>query len=378
MQLSLLIVSFTLLGWASALPKFSWDKVPLYAHCGSVDGDISNSTAEFFSRLGFVTFEKTQDLFGRPAYTQAEEKIARAATLVKSFGTPTEVLMYYQNDWARTWYDSGSWFDAHPELELVDKYGNYVTSPIEYGHSFRAFDFSVEEAQLAWVKASMVLVDRGLCDGVFIDGYRSQAWRFEILINCTVEHQTEWIRGMDKATDILAKRLGPDRVLFNNPYSAARPSANGVMIEYFGRNLLNSSSPDPGSIFGDIKLLQFEGRNKRFIAAHMNSMDSNHFNGTLAAFLLGMEENAFIGTGTDWGDCNNWVAPRPEWERPLGAPLSPPVFNETGPIVTATRAFATGTHVRLRAIGLKVHSEFLDSCIWWSDGTTTGNNCAKF
>lgn len=350
----------------------------MFAHCGSVDGDISDSTAEFFSRLGFVTFEKTQDLFGRPAYTNAEEKIARAASQVKSFGTPTEVLMYYQNDWARTWYDSGKWFDEHPELELVDKNGNFVTSPVEYDHTFRAYDFSIEDAQLAWVRSAMVLVDKGLCDGVFVDGYRSQAWRFEILINCTVDHQTAWIRGMDKATDILARRLGPDRVLFNNPYSAARPSANGVMIEYFGRNLLNSSSADPGSIFGDIKLLQFEGRNKRFIAAHMNSMDATHFNATLAAFLLGMEENAFIGTGTDWGDCLNWAVPRPEWEKPLGTPLSPPLFNETGPIATATRSFATGTHVRLRAVDLKVHTQLLDSCIWWADGSTTGDNCLKF
>jgi hypothetical protein len=217
--------------------------------------------------------------------------------------------MYFQNDWARTWYDSGAWFDAHPELELRDKDGQFV-SVVEYNHSFRAYDFGNPTAQEAWVNASMVLVAQGACDGVFVDGYRGPIWRFELLKDCAIEKQTEWINGMNRATDLLAARLGPNRLLVNNPYSAARPSANGVMIEFFGRNFVEPSSEKPGNLLIDIELLQAEGRIGRFIAAHMNSNDRTHFNATLAAFLAGAEQNAYIGTGTEWEDCDNWATPR--------------------------------------------------------------------
>lgn len=155
---------------AVALPKFSWDTVSLYAHCGNVSGPLEASTARFFSTVGFVTFEKFHDLYGDPIYSSVENKIADAAKLVKSFGTTTEVLMYYQNDWTRTWYDSGVWFEQQDRLLLRDKNNDYVISPVEYNHTFNAFDFAVQETQDAWVNATLVLVDQGICDGVFIDG----------------------------------------------------------------------------------------------------------------------------------------------------------------------------------------------------------------
>jgi hypothetical protein len=158
-----------------------------------------------------------------------------------------KVLMYYQNDWTRTWYDSGVWFEQNENMLLHDQDGNLVVSPVEYveniavsvniqfvvimfssyrtiryNHTFYAYDFTVSDAQAAWVDACMVLVDNDLCDGVFVDGYRGPAWRFELLDNCTTEFQTRWIQGAYDATAALADRLGPDRILFNNPYSAAR------------------------------------------------------------------------------------------------------------------------------------------------------------
>jgi hypothetical protein len=159
---------------------------------------------------------------GNHAILDAENKIAESALLIKSFGTPVEVLMYYQNDWTRTWYNSGVLFEEHENLLLHDTDGKLVISPIEYDHQFYAYDFSVVEAQMQWVNACMVLVEKGICDGVFVDGYRGPAWRFELLENCTAEFQTRWIHGMYNATKALAARLGPDRALFNNPYSAAR------------------------------------------------------------------------------------------------------------------------------------------------------------
>ena len=68
------------------------------------------------------------------------------------------------------------------------------------------------------------------------------------------------------------------------------------MVEYFGRFFEQN---DYDSLLADIKLLELEGRNSRFVAVHMNNVDSL-FNVTLAAFLLGAQENQFVGTGVVW------------------------------------------------------------------------------
>ena len=50
------------------------------------------------------------------------------------------------------------------------------------------------------------------------------------------------------------------------------------------------------------------------------------FANSLAAFLVGMERYAYFGAGGGWdGDgpnaCASWLRHRPEYARPLGAPL---------------------------------------------------------
>ena len=61
---------------------------------------------------------------------------------------------------ARTWYNAGRWFDAHPELELHDSNGELITVPGD-GLQRHIFDFSKEAGQKAWVKAMVDVVASG-------------------------------------------------------------------------------------------------------------------------------------------------------------------------------------------------------------------------
>jgi hypothetical protein len=97
------------------------------------------------------------------------------------------------------------------------------------------------------------------------------------------------------------------------------------------------------------------------------------FNATLATFLAGAGEYAYYGRGGGWGGngaeaCSSWLEWPSEFSKPLGAPKG--VATEVKPGVF-TREFATGTRVYADTAKGGGH------CIWWSDGTTTGDtaNC---
>jgi hypothetical protein len=69
------------------------------------------------------------------------------------------------------------------------------------------------------------------------------------------------------------------------------------MIEYFGRSLTTNAAE--GSILADIELLQREASLGRLVAAHFDNL-TDGFGQILAAFLLGMGEGHYAGTGQVW------------------------------------------------------------------------------
>ena len=69
------------------------------------------------------------------------------------------------------------------------------------------------------------------------------------------------------------------------------------------------------------------------------------------------------------------VDEHPEYSKPLGEPLgAAKVVAGKPPHAIWTRSFKSGTRVFLNTTD---HPKVDTSCIWWADGTTTGNHCAK-
>eukprot|EP00935_MAST-01C_sp_MAST-1C-sp1_P001262 g1262.t1 len=127
---------------------------------------------------------------------------------------------------------------------------------------------------------------------------------------------------------------------------------------------------------GDIqKMQQYAGHIIEYHAQYADRTVAT-FNASLAAFLVGAGPNAFFGAGGGWGGpgpdgCASWLEDRAEYHKALGEPLGD---GKEDPPGVFTRAFKSGTHVKHQPqVGMngKEHA----SCIWWADGTTTGNAC---
>jgi hypothetical protein len=211
----------------------------------------------------------------------------------------------------------------------------------------------------------------GALNGAFIDGNRG-AWGSSILSGTSPAHAAAWSKGLAAAHAALAAALGPNGTLISNYFTTeAQAVCSGGMMERGGAGV------------NDVKSLQYYAnqtcglfKTPCLVDYHAQYADVTHsatFNATLATFLAGMGKYAYYGRGGGWGGngakaCASWLEWPAEFSKPLGEPKG--VATEVKPGVF-TREFATGT---------KVYSDTSKGgghCIWWSDGSVTGNtaNC---
>lgn len=169
----------------------------------------------------------------------------------------------------------------------------------------------------------------------------------------------------------MRSQVGPNATIIGN-YGASITGVDGVgaMMERGG-----SGGNNVEALQGYAK----QGKTVEFHAQYAGEKGAV-FNATLAAFLCGMGENAFYGAGVGWefegpGGCAAWLQDRPEYHRPLGEPTGPATSTHSGNVTVYTRTFKTGTHVMLKPRPPGQRDAQDESCIWWSDGSTTGNAC---
>jgi hypothetical protein len=211
---------------AYALPPFSWDTLPTYFHCANLSGPWNDAAVAAIARNKFAVFEKMTGMFSPPVNTSAESKIVDACKQVKGVNASVDCYMYTESDWARTWYTLGGTFDQHPEWELHQdaKPGSPLQNTTEeesddsgmtHTYYFRAYDFSVPEAQAAWVARVTAAAASGFVDGAFIDGNRG-GWGSTILAGTTPAHAAAWSQGLKAAHNTLASALGAKGTLISN------------------------------------------------------------------------------------------------------------------------------------------------------------------
>ena len=323
-------------------------------------------------------------LFAPPVGTGAEQKIVAECARIKAVSPTTDCYMYPESDWARTWFYTGSEFDAHPrwELHLDARPGSPLQNTTEtqvddagvtHTWYFNAYDFSVPEAQAAWVTrvAGWFSNSSGALNGAFIDGNRG-GWGSGVLSGTTPAHAAAWSKGLASAHGALAAALGPDATMISNYFTPeAETVCSGGMIERGGSGL------------GDVQNLMYYANRTcgarglpclvDYHAQYADVVHSATYNSTLATFLVGMGKYAYYGRGGGWGGngasaCASWLERPPEFEKPLGEPKGVAAEVRAG---VFTREFASGTRVYVDT------SKGGGHCIWWGDGSTTGNlaNC---
>ena len=339
-------------------PKFSWDFIPQFIHCSNNSGPLNEQILQAMtaSQIGFVVIEKYQCLHCSPNFDRGETKELAAAKAIKAIDPTKPVFFYFAVDYARTWYELGRYFDAHPSMEVHNADGSLATVSSE-GFVWHVFDFAVPLAREAWVETLVNASKSALIDGVFIDGYRSpSSWTKQLIPKASAEEQRAWLEGVNVTGQLLGRSMPSGSTLIINPGSEYSyfPGYNAISVEFFDAKIddMEQLHALAGTL---LEVHVYAGR------------DEGKFNTTLAAFLCSAGEGAFFGAGDSWDTCDSWLIHHTEYTKPLGKP-QPPVITHNGTIWT--RTFASGTVAVVDTSGGAART-----CVRWADGYRTGKDC---
>jgi hypothetical protein len=201
-------------------------------------------------------------------------------------------------DYARTWYNLGSWFDAHPALEVHNADGSLAVVPNQDDGdwNWHVFDFGQEGARAAWVLDIAQTVwtpapdGQRLFDGIFIDGYRDHSsWMNQLIPSANSTTQAAWLAGVTEMGPELAAALpaepGDGFIRLINPGSelGAYPGYNANSIEFFAPSASSIAALNESAMAGV------------FTEVHAYIGDNVAlFNLTLAAFLIAAGERTYF------------------------------------------------------------------------------------
>jgi hypothetical protein len=293
---------------ASCAPlSWSWATLQTFIHCSNSSGPLSPLAVETMAASSFTVIEKYQSLLAPPIRAGAELKVIEAAREIRLVNPNATLIFYFAVDYTREWYDLGRWFDQHSYLQVHDADGrraNHTDTDGGAPNCWGIFDWAQEEARFAWIDRISSVVStadtngNNLFDGVFIDGYRgASGWAPGLIPKATPQEQQDWLAGATLLGPMLAKSLGNESIRFINPGQVFSqfPGYSANSIEFFGPNS------------NDITFLQSIIGTFPTIEVHAYIGDNlSLFNSTLAAYLIGVGEGAYFGTGAQWSGCDDW------------------------------------------------------------------------
>jgi hypothetical protein len=147
---------------STSLPDFSWDTLPVYAHCANHSG-LQEWEFDALAQFPLYTIEKFMSQEVEPVNAQAEAKILDAAAQIRARNTTTKILFYPMvwQDFAQ--YDLHAAVAAHAnESWLVTCDNGSLASGAFYNHSN-------PDLRAAWVSTLASALATGLVDGFFLD-----------------------------------------------------------------------------------------------------------------------------------------------------------------------------------------------------------------
>jgi hypothetical protein len=384
---------------------FNWGTVQdlSYTFCYNASGPYNADALRQLAKSKLFIHGMNERQEQAPAFLQSEEKVIASAQQMLAVNPAQQQFYTIQNDFTRAIYDSGAWFNSHPECLLRDKDGelvNHTATNQKYPictagpnkTDCHVYGFQTQCGRDAWVKFAVDTVTKGKLSGVFIDGFQGCAPEGgcgRTLVTCSAEQSKSWLAGLGDALWELhrqLKALGGNKTIICNGtgqmyacggkkpcYCDAAnkerfyPNANDLEQVVAAAAEDNMHGSSAASFWGIIHV------------PHIDDGDVN-FNKSLAGFLAtaGAPAVAFgYGVGFEY-DCDEggWLVDHPELSQPLGPPAGPPIVTHANHSrgnqhAVFTRGYTSGVRVYYNATAHPSHSA---SCVRWVDGSSTEAN----
>lgn len=380
----------------AAASPFSWATVQdmSYTFCYNASGPYSPAALLQLAKSKLFIHGMNERQEQAPAFLKSEEKVIASAQQMLAVNPQQQQFYTIQNDFTRAIYDSGTWFNSHPECLLRDENGQLVNHtatnqkfPIctagPNKTDCHVYGFQTQCGRDAWVKFAVDTVVQGNLSGVFIDGFQGcspEGGCGRTLATCSAAQSQSWLAGLGAALWELHrqfKALGGNKTIICNGtgqmydcggkkpcYCDAAnkerfyPNENDleqVVAAAAEDNNASSPAPPPPDTPGFWGIIH---------VPHINQGHVN-FNKSLAGFLAtaGAPDTAFgFGVGFEYPcEDGGWLVDYPEMRQPLGPPTGPPSITHVNRSVQgtikrslreATRAAPKPTTMRRRTRGI--------------------------
>jgi len=328
----LLLAPISALHAADAMPPFSWEKVPVYAHVGKRSGDFTTEELDFLAtHFDFITIEKDQ-ASGKHGSTEAGFTVAAREIKKRN---PNAKVLFYWNASLDTTSERGDYMAMQTfpaDGFLKDSEGKVVMRR----KTVPNYDLLREDVREWWSDAAAKAVREYGADGIFADAMGQREVkamsdeRFAALVAARVALLEETRR-----------KIGPDKLIVYNGLMKDDPKkllqfADGAMIESFCHPKSGSSKEQLAAFFeathtaardGKIVLLKgwpgFSFREAEMMKRphdELASLARDRITFPLACFLVAAEPNCYFCY--TWGyreklGTFDWY---PEFDKPLGPP----------------------------------------------------------
>ena len=225
--------------------------------------------------------------------------------------------------------DMAAQFAKHPSWALRYDDG----TPVMTLDGFKVYDLSQPEVRQWWMSTCLNATKETGGDGCYADTFIPHGIvRFKPPIS--IEKAKLFKEGLLNMTREVQEALGRDKLLIGK--YADQPYVNAVQLEFFEANNESINNLSLGLANG--KVMQAH------VPIHTVDCKTGDLTDYIAAFLIAAGEHSYFGCGMWYTYYNDTEALtwRPEYDRPLGAPLGPATYKDG----LWKREFARGTKVQ--------------------------------
>ena len=335
-----------------AMPKFSWDTLPLYMHVRKATA-FTEEEFRYLSKFSLITLEKSN---GHKTYGSVDAGCIEAAKGIKALNPDTKVLFYRNVIVHYSGYSFDKLLEEIPGWYLEGKDGE---DRLVRGR-VRAYDLSNESIRKWWVDGMAEVCNSKYIDGLFLDG-NVKALSHYLAGALPKGKKAKVTEGYRVMMEESRKALDGDKLMVANIIRARFDDGGLEFMDYFDGSYLEGFTHEVGGLSKaeymakGIAAAQKAGREGKIIALTLGLGETSLGDGideskgaidsiggvlqeqldfSIALFLIMAEKYSYLmvsdGYGVDAGKDGKsqsklWLQTFPEYDRPLGAPKGPAV-----------------------------------------------------